>query len=46
MNCPGYVTCIGKRNLVHKVVVGKPERNRPLGKSGFDKKIILKWTFR
>jgi hypothetical protein len=40
MNCAGHVTCIGKRNLVYMNVVGNPERKRPLGRPGLDKRII------
>jgi hypothetical protein len=29
-----------------RVLVGKPEEKRPLGKSGVDRRIILRWIFR
>jgi len=31
---------------VHRVLVGKPEGNRPLGRSDVDGRIILRWIFR
>jgi len=46
MKWASHVACIGKRNVVYSVVVGKPERHRPLGSPGLDKRIILKWNFR
>jgi hypothetical protein len=30
----------------YRVLVGKPERKRPLGRTGVNGKIILKWIFR
>ena len=32
MRWAGYVTHMGKRSGVYRVLVGKPERKRPLGK--------------
>jgi hypothetical protein len=31
---------------VHRVLVGKPERERPLGDQDVDGGIILRWIFR
>ena len=30
---------------MYRIVAEKPERNRPLGRPGLDKRIILKWDF-
>jgi hypothetical protein len=30
MKWAGYVVCMGKNRIVYKVLVGKPERKRPL----------------
>ena len=35
-----------ERRSVYRVLVGKPEGNRPLGDSGVDGMIILRWIFR
>jgi len=35
-----------ERRGVYRVLVGKPEGKRPLGRPGVDGRIILKWTFR
>ena len=31
---------------MHKVLVGKPERKRPLGSQDIDERIILRWILR
>jgi hypothetical protein len=31
---------------VYRVLVGKPEGKRPLGRSGVDGRMILRWIFR
>jgi hypothetical protein len=31
---------------VHRVLVGKPEEKRPLGRPNVDGRIILRWIFR
>jgi hypothetical protein len=36
---------MGKRKGAFRVLVGKPERRRPLGDPGIDGRIILKWVF-
>jgi len=33
MKWAGYVACIGERRGVNRVLVGKPEGKRPLGRS-------------
>jgi len=35
-----------ERRGVYRVLVGKPEGNRPLGRSGIYVRIILRWIFR
>jgi hypothetical protein len=32
MRCAGHVACMGKERGVHRVLVGKPEGKRPLGR--------------
>jgi hypothetical protein len=32
MRCVGHVACTGEMRNVHKILVGKPERKRPLGR--------------
>jgi hypothetical protein len=32
MSVAGYVACVGVRKIVYRVLVGKPEGKRPLGK--------------
>jgi hypothetical protein len=34
---------MGKGRSVYRVLVGKPEGKRPLGDSGIDGRIILRW---
>jgi hypothetical protein len=36
----------GERRSVYRVLVGKPEGKRPLGKHRRRRGIILRWTFR
>jgi hypothetical protein len=35
----------GERRGAHRVLGGKPEGRRPLGRAGMDGRIILKWIF-
>jgi len=35
-----------ERRGLHRVLVGKPEGNRPLGRLRLDERIILSWIFR
>ena len=37
---------MGEGRGVHRVLVGKPEGKRPLGRPDVDGRIILKWIFR
>jgi hypothetical protein len=37
---------VAHRRGVYIVFVGKPEGKRPLGKTGVDGRIILRWIFR
>jgi hypothetical protein len=39
--CSAY----GERKGVYRVLVGKPEGKRPLGKPGVDGRIILRWKW-
>jgi hypothetical protein len=41
----GHVARMGERRGVYRVLVGKPEGKRPLGRPGLDGRMILKWTF-
>ena len=42
----GHVTCMGDGRDVYRVLVGKPEGKRPLGRPGADESITLRWIFR
>jgi hypothetical protein len=37
---------MGDRKGVYRILVGKPEGKRPLGKPNIDGRIILRWIFR
>jgi hypothetical protein len=37
---------MGEERGVHRVLVGKPEGKRPLGRPDVDGRIILRWMFR
>jgi hypothetical protein len=37
---------MGERRGIHRVLLGKPEGKRPLGRPGLDGRIILRWIFR
>jgi len=37
---------MGEKRGVYRVLVGKPEGNRPLGRPRIDGRIILRWIFR
>ena len=41
-----HVTGIGEMRCVYRVLVGKPEGKRPLGRCRYDGRIILRWIFR
>jgi hypothetical protein len=40
--CSAY----GERRGVYRVLVGKTEGKRPLGRKGLDGRIILRWIYR
>ena len=42
----GHIGCMGKRGGVYRVLVGKPEGNRPRGSRRRRWGVILKWIFR
>ena len=46
MRWAGYVARMEERRGVYRVLVGKPEGKRPLGRPSVDGRIILKWIFR
>ena len=41
-----YVARMGERRGVCRLLVGKPEGKRPLGRPRLDGRIILRWIFR
>jgi hypothetical protein len=41
MRWVGHVVCLEERRAVYSVLVGKPERKRPVGRPGIDGRIIL-----
>jgi len=45
MRWAGHVALMGDRRGVYRVLVGKPEGKRPLGRHR-DGRIILRWIFR
>ena len=46
MEWAGHVAHMGERRVVHRVVVGKLEGRRPIGKPRLRGRIILSWIFR
>ena len=46
MRWAGPVTLMGERRGLYRVLVGKIEEKRPLGRKGLDGKILLRWIFR
>jgi hypothetical protein len=46
MRWAGHVVRMGEERGLHMVLVGKPERNRPLGRPSVDGRIRLRWIFR
>jgi hypothetical protein len=46
MRWDGHVACMGERRGVCRVLVGKPEGKRPLGRPGLDGRVTLRWIFR
>ena len=45
MRWAGHVARMGEGRGVHRVLVGKPEGKRPLGRPDADGRIILRWIF-
>ena len=45
MRLAGHVARMGDRRGAYRVLVGKPEGRRPLGRARSDERIILKWIF-
>jgi hypothetical protein len=37
---------VGERRGIYRLLVGKPEGKRPLGRPGIDRRIKLRWIFR
>ena len=46
MRWAGHVARMREGRGVHRVLVGKPEGKRPLGRPSVDGRIILRWIFR
>jgi hypothetical protein len=46
MRWAGHVVSMGEKRGLCRVLVGKTERKRPLGRPGVDGRIILRWIFR
>ena len=46
MRWTGHVASMGQGRGVHRVLVGKPEGKRPLGRPKLYGRIILRWIFR
>jgi hypothetical protein len=42
----GVCSACGEGRGVYRVLVGKPEGKRPLGRPGVDGRIVLRWIFR
>ena len=42
----GHVTRMGEGRGVHRVLVGKPEGKRSLGRPRLNGRIVLRWIFR
>jgi len=45
MRWMGHVARMGEGRVVHRVLVGKPEGRRLLGRPNVDGRIILRWIF-
>ena len=45
MRWVGHVARMGEGRSVYRVLVGKPEGRRPLGRPGVDGRTILGWIF-
>jgi hypothetical protein len=40
-----HAACMGDWRGAYRFLEGKPDRRRPLGNTGTDERIILKWIF-
>jgi hypothetical protein len=38
----GHVTCIGERRVAYRILVGRPEGRRPLGRPGYKREDNIK----
>jgi hypothetical protein len=45
MECTGPLACMRKKRNAYRVLLGKPESKRQLGRAVLGAKIILKWIF-
>jgi len=45
MRWAGHVARMGEGRVVHRVLVGKPEGKRTLGRPRLDGRIMLRWIF-
>ena len=45
MKWAGHVACMGDSRGVYRVLVGKLEGKRPLGRPRVDERIMLRWIF-
>ena len=43
MRLAGHMACMWEKRNAYRVLVGKPEGKRPLGRVGIDWMIVLKW---
>jgi hypothetical protein len=43
MRWPGHIARIGEKRNEYRIVVGKPEGNRPLERARYRWEMILKW---
>jgi len=46
MRWAGHVAHMGEGRAVYRVLVGKPEGKRPLGRPRLSWRVILRWIFR
>jgi hypothetical protein len=46
MRWAGHVACMGEKRGAYRILVGRPEGRRPLGRPRCRWGIILKWTFK
>ena len=46
MRWAGHVACVGEGKGVHRVLVGKPEGKRPMGRPRRRLEVNIKWIFR